>query len=82
MIKSLYNLKQWDDVTEYLRVGEILMMSDKINLLNLSMALDVQKVKNLPLGELFVMMKVINYEELQQALVVQDYIERRVSCSN
>ncbi|MGN0004450.1 MAG: hypothetical protein ACI37Z_00510 [Candidatus Gastranaerophilaceae bacterium] len=78
MFKDLYKLNDWDDVTEHQKIGEILLSSEKISLIHLSMALDAQKFQKLPLGVLFVLMKAITKEDLEQALNVQEYIDERI----
>lgn len=78
-MKNLYNIDEWTDVN-YLRIGEILLEAGKINLYHLSMALDIQKFNKLQLGELFLAMKVITKEDLNQALFIQEMIQKR--CNN
>ncbi len=78
-MKNLYNIDDWSDVS-YLRLGEILMESGKINLMHLSMVLDIQRFQKMPFGEILVSMKVINENDLKQALIVQKFIQKR--CKN
>lgn len=78
-MKNLYNIDDWSDVS-YLRLGEILLETGKINLLHLSMVLDVQRFKKVPMGELFLSMKIISEKDLKQALLVQETIQKR--CKN
>lgn len=78
MFKDLYKLHDWNDVTEHQKIGEILISANKISLLHLSMALDAQRFKKLPLGVLFVLMKIISKEELEQALIIQEYIDKKL----
>jgi len=79
MFKDLYKQHDWDDVTVHQKIGEILMSADKIDLIHLSMALDAQKFQKLPLGVIFVLMKVISKEDLEQALIIQRYIDKRIT---
>lgn len=79
MFKDLYNFEKWNDITEHQKIGEILMSSGKINLIHLSMALDAQKFHKLPLGALFVIMKIISKNDLDQTLAVQKYIDDRIT---
>jgi len=72
-------MDDWADMP-YCRLGEILLESGKINLFHLSMVLDVQRFKQIPMGEIFLSMKVISKEDLKQALLVQKTIQKR--CSN
>ena len=78
-MKNLYNMDDWSDVS-YLRLGEILLESGKINLMHLSMVLDIQRFQKMPFGEILVSMKVINENDLKQALIVQKFIQKR--CKN
>ena len=78
-MKNLYNIDDWTDVSCH-RLGEILLEAGKINLFHLSMVLDVQRFKKMPMGEIFIAMKVISKKDLQQALLVQKFIQRR--CNN
>ena len=78
-MKNLYNIDDWSDVS-CLRLGEILLESGKINLYHLSMVLDVQRFKKIPMGEIFLSMKVISKKDLKQALLIQKMIQKR--CNN
>ena len=59
------------------KLGEILLESGKVNLYHLSMVLDIQKFKKMPMGEIFVDMKVISKQDLNQALYIQKSIQKR-----
>ena len=50
----------------------------KINLFHLSMVLDVQRFQKMPMGEIFLAMKVISKKDLNQALKVQKIIQKRL----
>ena len=78
-MKNLYNINDWTDVS-FLRLGEILIEAGKINLLHLSMVLDVQRFNKMPIGKILVAMKVISKEDLKQALFIQETIKKR--CKN
>ncbi len=78
-MKNLYNIEDWTN-DSYLRLGEILLEAGKINLFHLSMVLDVQRFKEMPMGEIFLAMKIINKKDLKQALYVQKIIQKR--CNN
>ncbi len=78
-MKDLYNIEDWADVS-HCRLGEILLEAGKINLFHLSMVLDVQRFRKMPMGEIFLSMKVISREDLAQALLVQRTIQNR--CNN
>lgn len=78
-MKNLYNIDDWSDIS-CIRLGEILLEAGKINLIHLSMVLDIQKFHNMPMGEIFLAMKVITKKDLNQALLVQKAIKKR--CKN
>lgn len=78
-MKNLYNIDDWSDVSCH-RLGEILLEAGKINLFHLSMVLDVQRFQKMPMGEIFLAMKVISKKDLTQALKVQKIIQKR--CNN
>ena len=69
-MKNLYNIEDWSDVSD-LRLGEILMESGKINLTHLSMVLDIQRFQKMPFGQILISMKVINENDLKQALLIR-----------
>lgn len=75
-MKNLYNIDDWTDVS-CRRLGEILLEAGKINLVHLSMVLDIQKFQKMPIGEILLAMKVITQEDLEQALYVQKFIKKR-----
>jgi len=79
MVKDLYKFEDWNDISEHQRIGDILLSCGKINLLHLAMALDAQKFQRVPLGVMFVVLKIISKEELAQTLLVQRYIDDRIS---
>ena len=60
-------------------IGEILLETGKINLIHLGMALDIQRFQKLPLGEIFVSMKVLSVEDLNAALDLQKQIDKMLS---
>ena len=78
-MKNLYNIDDWSDVS-CRRIGEILLEAGKINLYHLSMVLDIQRFQKMPMGEIFLAMKVISKKDLEQALAVQKIIQNR--CKN
>lgn len=75
-MKNLYDINDWSDVSRC-RLGEILIEAGKINLYHLSMVLDVQRFKKMPMGEIFLAMKVISKKDLKQALIIQKEIQKR-----
>ena len=76
-MKNIYDLHDWADIEQPQMIGEILMQAGLMNLVHLDMALGVQKLKNSPIGEILVAMKVITHEELQVALDLQEKINAR-----
>ena len=80
-MRNLYNMDDWRDVS-CIRLGEILLESGRINLYHLSMVLDVQRFHNMPMGEIFLAMKVITEADLKQALKVQQAVRKRAESSN
>jgi hypothetical protein len=74
-MKNLYNMNDWTDVS-CLRLGEILLESGKINLIHLSMVLDMQRFQQMPMGEILLAMKIISKKDLKQALLVQKTIKK------
>ena len=77
-MRNLYNIEDWTDV-HFTRLGEILIEAGKVNLFHISMVLDIQKFQKLPMGEIFLAMKVINKEDLHQALKIQKEIQKRTN---
>lgn len=80
-MKSLYNLNDWLDTTEHLKLGEILLETGKINLIQLGMAIDIQKFQKMQIGQIFLDMKFISQDDMQKALDLQqeidEYLERK-----
>ena len=76
-MKNLYNVDDWNDVS-CRRLGEILLEAGKVNLFHLSMVLDVQRFQKMPMGEIFLAMKVISKKDLNQALKIQKIIQKRL----
>ena len=77
-MKNLYNFEDWKDIQEHQMIGEILLESGKINLIHLGMALDIQRFQKLPLGEIFVNMKVLSVDDLNTALDLQKKIDKMI----
>ena len=75
-MKNLYNIEDWKDVS-CRRLGEILLEAGKINLFHISMVLDIQRFQKMPMGEIFLAMKVVSKKDLNQALRVQKEIQKR-----
>ena len=77
-MKNLFDVNDWQDIQEPHKIGEILLESGKINLIHLSMALDAHKFQNLQLGEIFILMNIIDKNDIDQALEIQNIINSRV----
>ncbi len=75
-MKNLYNLDDWKDISCH-RLGEIMIEAGKINLFHISMVLDIQRYKKMPMGEILLAMKVVSKKDLEQALIVQKAIQER-----
>ena len=74
-MKNLYDFEDWIDIQEHQMIGEILLESGIINLIHLGMALDIQRFQKLPLGEIFVNMKVLSVDDLNTALDLQKKLD-------
>jgi hypothetical protein len=70
------NLETWKTLTDYPRLGEILLQHRKITFKQLGMAIEEQKKQNLPIGEILVNMNIINKDELIEVLELQSNIDR------
>ena len=78
-MKNLSNINDWTDITEHLKLGEILLASGKINLIPLGMAIDIQKFQQMPIGQIFLEMKIISKGDLHSALDLQKEIDEMIS---
>lgn len=78
-MKNLNNTNDWTDITEHLKIGEILIASGKINLIQLGMAIDIQKFQQMPIGQIFLDMKIISKEDLYRALDLQKEIDEMIA---
>lgn len=81
-MKDLNNLNDWIDIQEHQKIGEILMQCGKLSLQNLGIALDIQKIKNIQIGDILVNIKVITTDELEKALKLQKEIDRTIGENN
>ncbi len=78
-MRNLYKIDDWNDAS-CRRIGEILLEAGKINLFHISMALDIQRFQKMPIGEIFLAMKVVTQDDIEQALKIQKIIQKR--CAN
>jgi len=76
-MKDLYNIDDWQDITQYQKIGEILMQCGAMNLKHLDIALNIQKLGKEPIGEILVKMHIIAKEQLDAALVLQKQINSK-----
>lgn len=74
-MKSLNNIKDWLDVQEHQKLGEILVQSGKLSLQDLGIALDVQNFEKMQIGDILLNMKTISKAELESALSLQKQID-------
>ena len=76
-MKNLYDANDWTDIAHPQKIGEILMQAGLMNLVQLDMALNVQKIRYSPIGEILVQMRVITAEQLNSALELQQKINEK-----
>lgn len=81
-MKDLNNVNDWSDIQEHQKIGEILMQCGKLSLQNLGIALDVQKIKNIQIGDILVDINVISRDELNKALWLQNEIDKTIGENN
>lgn len=81
-MKNLNDIKDWLDINEHQKIGEILMQCGKLSLKDLGVALDIQAFEKsepkLQLGDILLNMKVISKKELDQALILQIQIDENL----
>lgn len=75
LMKSLDNIKDWLDITEHQKIGEIFMQCGILSLANLGTALDIQNFQKMPLGDILISMDVITKTDLEKALNLQKQID-------
>lgn len=76
-MKKLNDINDWLDVQEHQKIGEILMQCGKLSLNELGTALDIQKFKQIMLGDILLSLKIITNEDLENALKIQRQIDER-----
>lgn len=74
-----YSIDSWAKLVECPKLGEILLHESKIDIAQLGMALDIQKIKKIPIGEIFIQMGVVTEEELLIFLELQLNIKKKLS---
>jgi len=75
-MKNLYDINDWTNIKEHQKLGEILIASGKINLIQLSMAIDMQRFKNIKIGTILQEMHILTQNDLNEALKIQMSIDR------
>ena len=71
--------KLWLEFARHPRLGEILIQHQKLNISQLGMALDIQKHKDMPIGQILIEMGIITKDELVEALELQLKIDNILS---
>ncbi len=77
-MKNLSNIKDWLDIQEHQKIGEILMQSGKLTLHDLGIALDIQNFEKMQLGDILLNMKIISKQDIESALNIQKEIDLRL----
>lgn len=77
-MKNMNDINDWLDVQEHQKIGEILIQCGSINLIQLGMALDIQRFKYIPLGEILFNMKVISQSDIEMVLSLQKQIDESI----
>lgn len=75
LMKSLDNIKDWLDITEHQKIGEIFMQCGMLTLGDLGTALDIQNFQKMPLGDILISMNVITKVDLEKALSLQKQMD-------
>lgn len=61
------------------KIGEILLHYKKITLDQLGQGLELQKQKNIPIGQIFIQMDIISENELIELLSIQSNIDKIIN---
>ena len=73
--KFVYNvIMENKNNSKNMRIGEILLNSNDISMIELSMALDIQRFQQRPLGEIIIDLRAIDNNKLYSALKIQGKI--------
>lgn len=75
LMKSIDNFKDWLDITEHQKIGEIFMQCGMLSLADLGTALDIQNFQKMQLGDILISMNVITKDDLEKALNLQKQID-------
>jgi len=75
------DLKFFERLAEFPKLGEILLQHKKITITQLGMALDEQKKLDLPVGQVLIKMGVVTKNELVEVLELQSSISKMLKDS-
>ena len=75
------NITKLKELIQNPRIGELLLHYNKITIDRLGIALEIQKQKNIPLGQILIEMEIITEDELVRLLSQQSNIDRIMSDS-
>lgn len=76
MDKPCYNLDAWEKLISNQKLGEILVQHKKITIPQLTIALQQQESRQIPLGQILIDTNVITKDELIEVLELQHDINR------
>ena len=76
MTSKEINLELWQQFVQHPRLGEILIQHKKISIIQLEKAMDEQKEKKLPIGEILIQQGVLSKNELVEVLELQNSIDK------
>lgn len=77
MARNLHDINDWADIERCLKIGEILLMAEKITEKSLLVALDLQKNRTEYIGEILVSLNAVSQEDLDAGLAIQEQINPR-----
>ncbi len=77
MARNLHDINDWADIERCLKIGEILLMAEKITEKSLLVALDLQKTRTEYIGEILVSLNAVSQEDLDAGLAIQEQINPR-----
>lgn len=75
------NIKFLKELIQNPRIGELLLHHKKITIDQLGKGLEMQREKNIPIGQILIQMEIITENELVELLSMQSNIDRIVKDS-
>lgn len=75
--RNIHDINDWMDITECLRIGEILLMSGKVTERALEVALDLQRTRSEYVGQILLSLNAVSKEDLEAGLALQEKINPR-----